>query len=407
MKRQVLLLLAAALIYSVNAFAGTISGTVRDSADEKPLYRAMVNGFGFNSDTTFYTDTNGRFVYIYSDSAGILPSKSNLVQPNFHWNDPRQCFSWSGNSGQVSLKMIDTRGRMVAAFKNSSSAGEFRLKGLAASSYVAEIDFQGQKIFCRVLNISGRITAIKKELVAISGQLAKKTATARSLYVYKCGYIYQDVPVVGGEQGLIISLGRAVSFFPCPTDADTIRCLPSTKVFPGFSYGKWVVFQEGYDGSAHNCTHLETDCRWSIYDNHVGLNGTYQVISPDSSAIFVWSYATFSEFIATSKWRGCTKEGLMMGDSVARFIRLYPSSQSKYDSLQRTVSATLLDSAVYFNRLDTIWRAYCGDTIFCSKDTTYLDTTKKYHGVSLVGTEADFDSLSRMKRLTCYLWQKF
>jgi hypothetical protein len=261
------------------------------------------------------------------------------------------------------------------------------------------------------LNIfGGMLGSVNKENSNSPTRLAK-SAAQKSLHIYACGYGSSTYPVVGGEQNLVIKLKSTFPSTLCPSNIDTITW---TGMIPepikgwscGISYGTWNVWDEGNDGNSSGYSpnaNLICDCRWSIFKGHAGgSGGTYQVISQDSSAIFVWAFNEFWEFAATSKWRGCTKEGAVMGDSSANFLKIYPLFTMKRNTILKTATASFVDSVRFFNRLDTIWRATGKDTIFVRRDTTYLDTSKKYYPITRYkSVVADFDSLDRLIRLNC------
>jgi hypothetical protein len=116
------------------------------------------------------------------------------------------------------------------------------------------------------------------------------------------------------------ALGRGVEYCP-PCDA-TVSWSPGK-----IAYGKAVLKGFGNDDTARR---LGKKCGWRITRSG-GYGNTFDVDSCNEGVFFQWTWNSLSYIDLKKGWTGSTSKGIRIGDSLAKFKRVYPNFDQYYD----------------------------------------------------------------------------
>jgi hypothetical protein len=111
-------------------------------------------------------------------------------------------------------------------------------------------------------------------------------------------------------------------------------CLTCYDTVTWEGYGRWKFlenrpyFSEGEESYYANHIYSSMDyldsCGWiPIYlPRHIN---SIEYSSPDTGIVLIWNWYLFHAVELRKNWKGCTKEGIYMGDNMSKFFLTYPT----------------------------------------------------------------------------------
>jgi hypothetical protein len=132
-----------------NAVADIISGTVTDSTSGQGLFHVKV---GTDSAHFVLTDSTGKFLFNTDGNVGTL-NRTDRPGGIVFWNPAEQAFFLPGNSGDVTIQVINMRGVLISTFTSipSSTESRFPLSALPTGIYIASINSKGKITFLKFM----------------------------------------------------------------------------------------------------------------------------------------------------------------------------------------------------------------------------------------------------------------
>jgi hypothetical protein len=194
----VFLMTACAAKAAVN---DTISGTVIDSTTTLALDSVTVSSEGILTKT----NAGGAFNLVLP-TTGALQAARAEHSPVVAWDPVKSSFSWSGFSGNFSIRLQDIEGRTVSRYisKKGKQNGEFSIASLPQGIYLISISADVLNVSYKIVRLHAGTGTTFNAITPISetgpSTLAKKMATTQSHVVTfaKSGYITITVTVAAG-----------------------------------------------------------------------------------------------------------------------------------------------------------------------------------------------------------------
>jgi hypothetical protein len=179
----------------------TINGTVVDSVSNAGIDSVTISSEG----SAVKTNSSGNFNLILSGTR-TAPGQQSHETRRFTWDAAHSAFSWSGFSGEFSIRIHDLSGRVVSHFTNQRNApeGAFSIVDMPPGIYAAVINALGRSASYKIVRLHGGTGNSFGTITPMSGaepiMLAKEAATARShvLTFAKIGYKTITMTVAAG-----------------------------------------------------------------------------------------------------------------------------------------------------------------------------------------------------------------
>ncbi|MGB7569816.1 MAG: hypothetical protein WBM07_18280 [Chitinivibrionales bacterium] len=174
----------------------TISGTVIDSITTLAIDSVTVSSEGVSTKT----NAAGAFNLVLPTTAALQAGGMNLSH-GVAWDPVNSSFSWSGFSGNFSIRLQDIEGRTVSRYisKQGKQNGDFSIAGLPQGIYAASITADGRIASYKIVRLRAgagtTFNAITPILGTGTSTLAKKMATTQSHVVTFAKIRYNTITV--------------------------------------------------------------------------------------------------------------------------------------------------------------------------------------------------------------------
>jgi hypothetical protein len=214
---------------STAAINDTINGSVVDSASNAPLDSVFVNSEGISAQT----NAGGVFKLVIP-TTGVNQMQWQNQNQDIVWSQRGRCFSWSENSGPVSLTIQNLSGRVAArsGYADQASGHTLSIAGLPQGIYMATITSQTKVDEYKIIKFQSGTSAFSGIVFHLSGpgSLAKALATSKSHVITfnKTGYKPDTIIIAANTSTVTV------------TTAKLTKSSAFTVLFDGTSLVNWV-----------------------------------------------------------------------------------------------------------------------------------------------------------------------
>ena len=177
----------------------TINGVITDSLFGSAIDSVNVSSGGFSTTT----NASGAFSLVISATRALF-SAAAPEQRMVNLNTATGLISWSASAGNVSILVLDVRGRVAARYSAGKGAGaeEYSLASLPEGFYLVCITLQKQTAMYKFLRLQGNSGSSGRTISNGSDQsalgLATVTQPSRIIVCAKTGYKTDTVTIAAG-----------------------------------------------------------------------------------------------------------------------------------------------------------------------------------------------------------------